>query len=54
MPLSPIEHKGDSVAEHLAEEPMTQMPQVPGPHPLDEVTVHELTKQPCRSDTGSG
>ncbi len=44
MPLSLIEQEGKGVAEHLAEEPMAQMPQVPGPHSFDEVAVPEWTE----------
>lgn len=44
MTLRLVPPKGDGVAEHLAEEPMGQMPPVPGLHPLDEVAVHAWTE----------
>lgn len=44
MTLCLVQQEGDGVAEYLAEEPMGQMPPVPGPHLLNAVAVHELTE----------
>jgi hypothetical protein len=39
-----VEQEGHGVREDFAQQPASKVPEVPGPHPLYGVTLHELRK----------
>ena len=39
-----VQHESHSMAESFSDQPIAQMPHIPGPHALGHVSVHQLTE----------